>query len=259
MTDPTPSPDPSSGAGDSGSSAAGGLVETVRTILIAFLIAIAVRTFLYEPFNIPSGSMMPTLLKGDYLFVSKLSYGYSRFSFPFSAGPFDGRILQDEPERGDVAVFRNPNDASIDYIKRIVGLPGDSIQVIGGVLHINGEAVNRRRVEDYVTPEGQVVAQYVETLPNGRRHRILEARGDAAFLDNTPLFTVPAGHYFGMGDNRDQSQDSRMLSVVGYIPAENLIGRADVLFWSVEDQVVLWKPWTWPTGVRYGRLFNGVD
>ncbi|MCR9219698.1 MAG: signal peptidase I [Alphaproteobacteria bacterium] len=261
MTDPTPppDPDPSSGAGDSGSTAAGGLVETVRTILIAFLIAIAVRTFLYEPFNIPSGSMMPTLLKGDYLFVSKLSYGYSRFSFPFSAGPFDGRILQDEPERGDVAVFRNPNDASIDYIKRIVGLPGDRIQVIGGVLHINGEAVKRRRVEDYVTPEGQVVAQYVETLPNGLEHRILEAKGDAAFLDNTPLFTVPAGHYFGMGDNRDQSQDSRMLSLVGYIPAENLIGRADVLFWSVEDQVVLWKPWTWPTGVRYGRLFDGVD
>lgn len=254
------SEDPSDGGGQSvKSNAGGGWGDTALTLVYAVIIAVGVRTFFYEPFNIPSGSMIPTLVVGDYVFVSKLSYGYSRYSFPFSAGPFDGRILADEPERGDVAVFRQPTDVSVDYIKRIVGLPGDTIQVIRGVLHINGEAVARRRIEDFRLPSGRGVPQYVETLPNGVEHRIIEVNGDQGRLDDTPVFTVPAGHYFAMGDNRDSSQDSRVLSQVGYIPKENLIGRADVIFWSVEEDVVLWKPWTWPTGIRYGRLFDGLE
>jgi signal peptidase I len=242
-----------------GRPAGGGWWETVRTVLYALLIAVVVRTFLYEPFNIPSGSMIPTLLEGDYLFVSKLSYGYTRYSFPFAAGPFDGRILGDQPERGDVAVFRQPSDTSVDFIKRIVGLPGDRLQVVRGILHINGEPVKRRRIEDYRLGSGRTVPQYIETLPNGTQHRIIEEQGDGGYLDDTPVFTVPAGHYFAMGDNRDNSRDSRILNAVGYIPFENLIGRADVLFWSVEREVVLWMPWTWPAGIRYGRLFDAVE
>ena len=258
-SEPTPDGGAAAKRTSGGSSGGGGWGETIRTIVYAVLIAVVVRTFLYEPFNIPSGSMMPTLLTGDYLFVSKVSYGYSRYSFPFSAAPIDGRVMADQPERGDVAVFRQPTNPDIDFIKRIVGLPGDRIQVIRGILHINGEAVTRRRIEDYVIASGRRIPQYVETLPNGVQHRILEERGDAGALDNTPVYTVPAGHYFAMGDNRDNSRDSRVLSVVGYVPYENLIGRADLLFWSVEEEVVIWKPWTWPAGIRYGRLFNAVD
>ena len=246
------------GADDRGGNA-GGWGETLRTVVYALVIAVVVRTLFYEPFNIPSGSMMPTLMDGDYLFVSKLSYGYSRYSFPFSAGPFEGRIISDRPERGDVAVFRKPTDTSIDFIKRIIGLPGDRIQVVRGVLHINGEAVKRRRIEDYQLRSGRTVPQYIETLPNGVQHHILEGSGDSGPLDNTAVFTVPAGHYFAMGDNRDNSRDSRVLNVVGYVPFENLIGRADLMFWSVEPQVVLWQPWTWPTGIRYSRLFDVVE
>lgn len=260
--EPTPEGEPEGKADaqrKSDGSSGGGWGETLRTIVYAVLIAVVVRTFLYEPFNIPSGSMMPTLLEGDYLFVSKLSYGYTRYSFPFAAAPIDGRVMADQPERGDVAVFRQPTDTNIDFIKRIVGLPGDRIQVIHGILHINGEAVTRRRIEDYETASGRRVPQYTETLPNGVRYRVIEERGDGGEYDNTPVFTVPAGHYFAMGDNRDNSHDSRVLGVVGYVPYENLIGRADVLFWSVEKDVVLWQPWTWPTGIRYGRLFNAVE
>lgn len=264
MDQKTPDPASAGGADDTGRSAkpsgdGGGFGETLRTILYALLIAVVVRTFLYEPFNIPSGSMIPTLLEGDYLFVSKLSYGYSRYSFPFSAGPFDGRVMGDQPERGDVAVFRKPTDTDIDFIKRIVGLPGDRIQVVRGVLHINGEPVTRRRVEDFELSSGRRVPQYVETLPNGAQHRILEERGDNGALDNTPVYTVPAGHYFAMGDNRDNSRDSRVLGVVGYVPFENLIGRAEILFWSIEEDVVLWFPWTWPSGIRFDRLFDAVE
>lgn len=237
----------------------GGFGETVRTIVYALLIAVVVRTFAYEPFNIPSGSMIPTLLVGDYVFVSKLSYGYSRYSLPFAPIPFEGRIFADSPERGDVAVFRNPSQPDIDYIKRIVGLPGDTIQVRNGILHINGEAVTRRRIDDYELPSGRKVRQYVETLPNGVEHRILESRGDTGPYDDTRSYTVPEGHFFAMGDNRDSSQDSRFLGHVGYIPRDLLIGRAEVLFFSVGESASLWKPWTWPLGIRYSRLFDAVE
>ncbi len=240
----------------------GGWGETLRTVLYALAIALVIRTFAYEPFSIPSGSMVPTLLVGDHLFVSKLSYGYSRYSFPFSPPLFGGRILSTLPERGDVAVFRKPTDPSQDYIKRIVGLPGDTIQVVKGVLHIDGRPVVRTRVEDYVERDahGNVlrIPQYDETLPNGVTHRILETNGDFGPFDDTPVYTVPDGHVFGMGDNRDNSSDSRVLREVGYIPLENLIGRAEVMFFSKSPEAAWWELWKWPWALRYDRFFQGI-
>jgi signal peptidase I len=240
----------------------GGIGENIKTVIYAVVIAFGVRTFAYEPFNIPSGSMIPTLLVGDYLFVSKYSYGYSKYTVGFGMPVFDGRILFSAPERGDVAVFKLPRDNKTDYIKRIIGLPGDRIQVKGGILHINDEPVKRERTEDYTTTDQfgrQIrVAQYVETLPNGNRHRIIE-ESDSAPLDNTPVFTVPPDHYFAMGDNRDNSLDSRVGSMVGFVPVENLVGRAEFLFFSIEDGARFWEIWKWPWAVRFGRLFNGVN
>ncbi|MEX2009609.1 MAG: signal peptidase I [Dongiaceae bacterium] len=237
-----------------------GFAETVRTVAYAVLIAVVIRTFAYEPFNIPSGSMIPTLLIGDYLFVSKLSYGYSRHSLPFSLPLFEGRIWATPPERGDVAVFKLPTDGKTDYIKRIVGLPGDRLQVIGGILQINGEAVRRERIEDYVADSGSsaVYTQYIETLPNGVAHRIIE-RSDSAPLDDTGVYVVPPDHYFAMGDNRDNSQDSRVLGAVGFIPAANLVGRAEILFFSANGSARLWEVWKWPGAIRFRRLFDAVE
>jgi signal peptidase I len=239
----------------------GGWADTLKTVLYAVLIAFGVRTFAFEPFNIPSGSMVPTLLVGDYLFVSKYSYGYSRHSVAFGLPLFDGRVLAvGEPERGDVAVFKLPRDDSTDYIKRIVGLPGDRVQVVRGILHIDGQPVRRERIEDVTVAERGVpisYRQYVETLPNGRQHRILEIT-DTGSLDNTPEFVVPPGHYFMMGDNRDNSLDSRVTSLVGFVPAENLVGRAEFLFFSLDDGARFWEIWKWPWAVRFGRIFDGV-
>ncbi|GEO81132.1 signal peptidase I [Pararhodospirillum oryzae] len=239
----------------------GGLGETIRTVAYAFLIAILIRTFAYEPFRIPSGSMIPTLLVGDYLFVSKFSYGYSRFSFPFGLMPFEGRVMGTAPQRGDVVVFKEPQDTSVDFIKRIVGLPGDRVQMIDGILHINGEPVQRERIEDYVLRDpasGSVLREtrYRETLPNGVSHPILEIHGDTYFLDNTRVFLVPEGHYFMMGDNRDSSQDSRVS--VGFVPAENLVGRAEFLFFSHDGSAALWEPWKWPQAIRWDRFFTAI-
>ncbi|KJB97095.1 signal peptidase I [Skermanella aerolata] len=240
----------------------GGIGETIKTVVYAVVIAFGVRTFAYEPFNIPSGSMIPTLLVGDYLFVSKFSYGYSRYTVAFGAPVFDGRVLYTKPERGDVAVFKLPRDNKTDYIKRIIGLPGDRIQMIGGILHINGEAVKRDRVEDFVTTDQfgrQIrVAQYVETLPNGRKHRIIE-ESDTGSLDNTQVYTVPEDHFFAMGDNRDNSLDSRVSSMVGFVPVENLVGRAEFLFFSIDEGSSFWEFWKWPWAVRFGRIFDGVN
>ena len=243
----------------------GGFLETVKTVLFAVAIALVVRTFAYEPFNIPSGSMIPTLLVGDYLFVSKFSYGYSRHTVAFGLPLFDGRILGSAPERGDVVVFRLPTDPSQDYIKRVVGLPGDEIQLVGGILHINGEAVRRERVDpaeiDGITsmPRGQI---YRETFPNGNTHYIRES-SDSDRWDNTGVYLVPEGHYFVMGDNRDSSQDSRIVQPngrrpVGFVPEENLVGRADFLWFSLADGR-FWQIWRWPTELRLSRMFSGID
>jgi signal peptidase I len=234
----------------------GGARETFRTVIYAVLIALVIRTFAYEPFNIPSGSMKPTLLIGDYLFVSKFSYGYSRYSLPFAPPLFEGRIFESMPERGDVAVFRKPTGDHEDYIKRIIGLPGDTIQVIGGILHINGVAVERRQIEDFIDSTGDAYTQYIETLPNGVEHPILE-KSDGFQYDNTEPFVVPEGHFFAMGDNRDNSRDSRTPEV-GFVPFQNLVGRAEFIFLSADETAEWVKPWTWFTAIRYERLFEAV-
>jgi signal peptidase I len=243
-----------------------GLIETVKTVVYAVVIALVVRTLAFEPFNIPSGSMIPTLLVGDYLFVSKFSYGYSRHSMPLSLRLFSGRIFASAPERGDVAVFKLPSDGKTDYIKRLIGLPGDTIQVREGRLYINGTLVERRRVEDYVSNDeyGRLLrmAQFIERLPNGREHRILELT-DQGQLDNTPEFRVGKDQYFAMGDNRDNSLDSRVPADslnrgVGMVPVENLVGRAEFLFFSTNGEARLWEFWRWPVAIRFGRLFQSV-
>ncbi len=236
------------------------LMDMVRTVIYAILIALFVRTFGYEPFNIPSGSMIPTLLVGDYLFVSKHSYGFSKYSLPFSLPLIEDRIFFTPPERGDVAVFKLPKDNKTDYIKRIIGLPGDRVQVVNGIVHINGTSVGRVRTDDFITPgyadnTFNRSPQFTETLPGGVVHEILEI-SDTQMFDNTPVYTVPVGHYFAMGDNRDRSRDSRFLSDVGYIPVDNLVGRAEFIFFSIDGSV--FEFWKWPDTLRLERFFQSI-
>lgn len=242
-----------------------GIFESVKTIVYALAIALVVRTVAYEPFNIPSGSMLPTLEIGDYLFVSKYSYGYSKHSLPLSLPLIPGRILFSEPERGDVAVFKLPADNQTDYIKRVVGLPGDKIQMKNGILNINGRPVKRRRIKDYAqlyfdeygNQRYHSFPRYMETLPNGKEHAILEVT-DKAQYDNTIVYTVPNEHYFAMGDNRDNSQDSRVWPQVGFIPKQNLVGRAEVLFFSINNSARWWEIWKWPFAMRFERFFQSI-
>src|SRR5471030_362016 len=236
--------------------------ELAKTVIYAGLIAVGIRTFLFQPFNIPSASMEATLLVGDYLFVEKYAYGYSRHSFPFSLAPFSGRVFSSEPTRGDVIVFKMPNQNSPDYlkdyIKRLIGLPGDHIQMQNGVLYINGKPVPKVASADYVEPDGfggtRHVHQFRETLPNGKSYQTLDRFDGAA--DNTDVFIVPAGHYFMMGDNRDNSDDSR--GDVGYVPAENLEGKAIFRFFSTDGSARFWEIWKWPFSVRYSRILSLV-
>jgi signal peptidase I len=240
--------------------------ELLRTVVTVGLAVLVLRTFAFEPFNIPSGSMIPTILIGDYVFVSKYSYGFSRYSFPLFHPPFSGRIFGRVPERGDVAVFKLPRDPSEDYIKRIVGLPGDKIQMVNGVLNVNGTPVQLQRTEDFFDDEYQrniSTPQYIETLPGGRQHPILKLRepgtGDE---DNTPVFEVPADSVFAMGDNRDNSLDSRVPprnNGVGFVPLENLVGRAEFRFFSYDANVApWWQVWEWPWAIRFSRMFTAV-
>ena len=255
--------------------AAGGLRETGRTVVYAILIAIAIRTFAYEPFNIPSGSMIPTLLIGDYLFVSKFSYGYSRYSLPFGVPLIPGRVFYRQPERGDVVVFKQPANPSVDFIKRVVGLPGDKVQVIRGTVYINDVPLKRVRTDNYVDGEGYVPVvreQFIETFPNGVSHPILLAGSPAQpaqrcddplsyspDVENTCPFIVPPDHYFMMGDNRDNSSDSRVRdSGVGMVPKENLVGHAQFIFFSSDGTASWWEIWKWPFAIRYDRLFRAI-
>ena len=239
----------------------GGVWETTKTVFYAVMIAVFVRSLFLEPFDIPSGSMIPSLLVGDYLFVTKTSYGYSRHSFPLSIPLVKGRVFYTEPKRGDVIVFKLPSDNKTDYIKRLIGLPGDKIQVKAGRLYINGTMIERENDGDYVMRDpysGNAVryAKYVEILPEGLRHSILEVSDNGAF-DNTEEFTVPADHFFFMGDNRDNSLDSRSVQV-GFVPKVNLVGKARFLFFSHDDSAAWWQVWRWPMAVRWKRLFNGI-
>ena len=237
----------------------GGLGETVSVIVQALLLALVIRTFLFQPFSIPSGSMRPTLLEGDYLFVTKWAYGYSRYSLPFSPNIFSGRVFGSDPQRGDVAVFKFPPNPSLDYIKRVIGLPGDKIQVRQGVLYINDVAVPREKVGQIDNPDitevDRPVDVYRETLPNGVSYDTLDLTANG-LGDDTREFIVPPGHYFMMGDNRDNSTDSRFS--VGFVPAENLVGRANIIFFSISDGASPLEIWKWPTLMRPSRLFNMV-
>jgi len=267
---------PGSAAGERPASAGRRLFEIVKVVLSALVIALGIRTVLVEPFNIPSESMLPNLMVGDYLFVSKYAYGYSRHSIIFSPPLFDGRVFADKPERGDIAVFKLPRDDSTDYIKRVIGLPGDRIQMRNGQLYINGEAVARERIDDFVIEESPNTVcldkyaqthadgdtychypQYRETLPNGVSYTTLDLEPDGP-SDNTRVFVVPEGHYFMMGDNRDNSEDSRRPASVGvgYVPAENLVGRAEIIFYSTDGRAHLWEPWQWIQTTRFTRLFD---
>ncbi len=245
-----------------------GILETIKVIIQALAIALVIRTLLFQPFNIPSGSMIPTLLIGDYVFVSKYAYGYSNYSMPFGPNVFNGRILATPPKRGDVVVFKLPRDNETDYIKRVIGLPGDRIQMIEGRLYINGVVVPREPIARAVTEnrEGEEVPvmTYKETLPGdglrpGVEHTIVELEGDHGFKDNTELFVVPPDQYFMMGDNRDNSTDSRFepeSGGVGYVPFVNLVGRAEIIFFSVKKDESALAFWRWPWSVRWDRLFK---
>jgi len=238
----------------------GGWGETISVIVQALLLALVIRTFFIQPFSIPSGSMRPTLLEGDYLFVTKWAYGYSKNSLPFSPPIFSGRIWGGEPERGDVVVFKFPPNPSLDYIKRVVGLPGDRIQMRGGQLFINGTGVPREKVGEINNPDvtevNRPVEVWRETLPNGVSYDTLDLSANG-IGDDTREFAVPEGHYFMMGDNRDNSADSRFS--VGFVPAENLIGKANIIFFSIAGGASPLEIWKWPTEMRASRLFSWID
>ena len=256
-----------------------GLFEFIRTLFVAAVIAIVFRAFFFEPFSIPSGSMVPSLLVGDYLFVSKYSYGYSGLSVGLGFVEHmlgvklpKGRFAElNKPQRGDVVVFKLPYDGSTDYVKRLIGLPGDTIQMINGHLHINGKLVPREVMGSYnITADDLEEGhdglehifnlpgiEYNEALPNGKQHHILEM-SDEGRLDNTPPYTVPEHHYFMMGDNRDNSQDSRVMRRVGFVPEENLLGRAEFIFFSLKNGSPFWQVWKWIDHLRLDRMLKDI-
>jgi signal peptidase I len=242
--------------------------EILKTVFFALLIAVVLRVVLFQPFTIPSASMEPNLYEGDYIVVSKWSYGYSKHAIPFSPPIFEGRLFNKAPQRGDIAVFKLPRDAGtgpnkVDYIKRVIGLPGDRVRMIDGTLHINGEPV--RDVVLDATEVGETfgarpATQLRETLPNGRTFTIQDF-GPGGMLDSTPEFQVPEGHYFMMGDNRDNSVDSRDQSSqgVGLVPEENLIGKAEIILFSWSPGASLFNPVSWFSKVRPSRFFTDLD
>lgn len=227
-------------------------------LVVCVLLPILFRSFVYAPRYIPSGSMKPTLLIGDFIFVSKFSYGYGKYTFPVLLSFMEGRAFGQEPEIGDVVVFRPPSNPKLDYIKRLIAHEGDRVQVLEGEVYINGKRLRRKRIEDFIErAEGggvKRIPQYMEVLPNGVAYHVLDER-QGARLDNTQEFTVPAGHYFFMGDNRDNSEDSR--GAIGFVPQENLIGRADMVFASSSSSI--WRFWQWFSTMRNERFFLPVQ
>jgi signal peptidase I len=241
-----------------------GWMDELRPIALTLALVLAAETALAQPFIVPSGSMEPTLLVGDEIAANKFAYGYSKFSSPVGLMPdFTGRVLGHAPERGDIAVFRLPRDPSQTYVKRVIGLPGDRIQMIQGQLYINGTVVPRRaigRAKGEAEGRPWAATKYVETLPNGRTHEILKV-SDQAPLNSTREFVVPADHYFMMGDNRDNSLDSRVSASeggVGFVPAENLVGRAQLVLFSINPLGQWSQILTHPNEFRISRLFEPV-
>lgn len=255
----------------------------LRLVIIVALVAWLVRSLVFAPFSIPSGSMLPTLLIGDYVIVAKWPYGFSRFSFPFQFPPFDGRIASRLPGRGDVVVFRPEGGGSDDFVKRVIGLPGDTVEVRGGSLILNGRPVRRAKIDPVAIPVSpnspcRVVAgatpavrasseracvypAFQETLPNGASYAVIDQVGASAG-DSFPATTVPAGHVFLMGDNRDDSLDSRFSPFeggIGLVPVDHLIGRASAIAWSTDGSASYFKPWTWFTALRTGRIGTSVS
>ncbi len=250
---------------------------TLRLFLVLFLAALFVRGFVFAPFNIPSGSMLPNMRIGDYLFVAKWPYGYSRYSVPFGLMPIDGRLFPGLPERGDIVVFRYPGDEDEDLVKRVIGRPGDRIAVRHGAVILNGRPLRYERLPDFAmpitpnsrcrvvegavprfTPDGRfcLYERWRETLPGGRGYEILNERDDGD-TDNFPEITVPEGHLFVMGDNRDDSSDSRVpvsLHGVGLLPVDHVLGRAEFVYWSTDGSAAWLKPWTWFTAARWERI-----
>ncbi len=237
------------------------LIEIGKTVGYALLIALVIRVLLFQPFTIPSASMEPNLLAGDYIIVSKFAYGYSRHSIPFSPPLFKGRLFDTAPKRGDIIVFKLPRDGHTDYIKRLIGLPGDRLQMRGGVVFLNGKPLPRQEMPSgtETSPFGftHAVQRFLETNPEGRTY-LTNDYGPDGDVDNTGVFVVPAKSYFMMGDNRDNSQDSRYPEEigVGYVPEENLVGRADIILLSWGDKASLFKPWTWILNARPSRFFH---
>ena len=236
-------------------------IDNLKTIIYALIIALIIRSFLYQPFYIPSSSMEPNLLVGDRLFVSKYSYGYSRHSLPFSPKITNKRFFTKSPERGDIIVFKTPADNRTDYIKRLIGLPGDKIQIINGNLFLNDTKIPRTKVnismEVYCGNETLNLEAYEETLPNGNKY-IAVYRKDATIL-NTDIYLVPKKHYFFMGDNRDCSKDSRFLSSVGYVNVNNIVGKARIIFFSNDSRKGSFlKFWKWNENIRFKRFFKKI-
>ncbi|ABD45056.1 signal peptidase I [Ehrlichia chaffeensis str. Arkansas] len=228
-------------------------IRLFSTVFLALVVALLLRVFLFEPFHIPSGSMKSTLLVGDYIFISKYSYGYSKHSIPFSLPIIKGRIFSKLPKAGDVVVFRPPKEMNLHYIKRVIGVPGDKIQLIDGFLYINGEKMKYEKLGDFVDDDGKVISRYSETLYNGNTHEILDEVPGSP-LDNTPVYHVPEGYVFVLGDNRDNSRDSRFITDVGYIPLENIVGKAHVVALSFKkSDTVL------PFAIRLDRIWHTIN